>query len=975
MLIEQWNKDPEFKALPKEEKGRILSNYFQNTMVDSEFMALPETEQGRIKNNFLTSEGFSPDLKEPQKAVGLGQQIAGAFTDFAEDIVGDDEPARPPRPHGATGEWDADIQPLKTLDEGTKAVIRNTADFVKGFSDVTKNKIRALQGDPAIQKLRQDPDVIPGFIATSEKDFTPEKDEIANKILQLKALTPEDLARPGGFKGYVQDVIRMAPQIMSQVGVSVAGGPVAGIAFMGTQIAGGHYKQLIDEGVEPERAFLAALADASMQAPLEQIGVSKALRFWKPGKTASKAIKAFIAGGTTEFLTEWIQKYPELAADIWAKGKYKPKDEMFTEFLEGFVEATKEGFYEGLVAAPFGAVLGGAGAKYRGSKVKKADKDKAEIEEQPEGPSEEALDPATKKIFQETKDNLDSGRISPSQLKEIRKTIPDDTPTAVAIDLALKEKPAKPKAPKAEEPTTTDFKARKRNQEKIKEFEAEQEEDQRVEKLADIEGQVTQAGEFITQKREEEGYWKGVEADIKEQQKEGERAKGRKKYGARPTTLQQVEVAETAERQANEKYWTGVKADIQKQQKERDKGQPTVISKTDRRAAKVPAPEKTEIALEGAGTTIDVEANKAATSPDNKLPEPTVAQQEAGNYQKGHVSVQGMEIAIENPKGSQRKGVSPEGKKWSIEMKHHYGYFNRTEGKDGDQIDTFVGPDIESPNVYIVDQVEPGTAKFDEHKVMTGFLNKEAAKEGYLANYEKGWQGLGDITEMPIEKFKNWLSWGKQKRPAGIITKDDVIQPKPGEATVGYSTHGEWVDSKKIHALESERDNIVDDELLKPGQKAIWITRKPEDAVRYNRSASDWDLEEHPVKKEELESLETVDLSNAKHIKSMDDGDGGELWIIPQKKPTEQPKPKKIVQPPASEKVEKPKAPKAEKVAGKPQPEPMAILPEHGKGLKYESEVQIAETGEVVKVKEDAGQALEDIDERILSLKILRDCI
>ena len=36
---------------------------------------------------------------------------------------------------------------------------------------------------------------------------------------------------------------------------------------------------------------------------------------------------------------------------------------------------------------------------------------------------------------------------------------------------------------------------------------------------------------------------------------------------------------------------------------------------------------------------------------------PSKAQQEAGNYKKGHVNVQGFDISIENPKGSTRSGV------------------------------------------------------------------------------------------------------------------------------------------------------------------------------------------------------------------------------------------------------------------------------------------------------------------------------
>ncbi len=166
---------------------------------------------------------------------------------------------------------------------------------------------------------------------------------------------------------------------------------------------------------------------------------------------------------------------------------------------------------------------------------------------------------------------------------------------------------------------------------------------------------------------------------------------------------------------------------------------------------------------------IDEGAQEAATSPENKLPEPTEAQIEAGNYKKGHIKVQGFDISVENPEGSQRTGTSPDGKKWSITMAGHYGYFKRSEGKDGEQIDVFVnaGDRKESDKAYIVDQVDPKTGRFDEHKVMLGYSSLEAAEKGYLANYEKGWKGLGNITEISIDDLKEFIGKRQAKPYAG----------------------------------------------------------------------------------------------------------------------------------------------------------------------------------------------------------------
>ncbi|MFM5499492.1 LPD38 domain-containing protein [Aeromonas veronii] len=147
-------------------------------------------------------------------------------------------------------------------------------------------------------------------------------------------------------------------------------------------------------------------------------------------------------------------------------------------------------------------------------------------------------------------------------------------------------------------------------------------------------------------------------------------------------------------------------------------------------------------------------------------PEPTDAQKEAGNYKKGHLKLQGLDIALENPKGSTRSGTDKDGKAWQSTMAHDYGYIKRTLGADGDHVDVFIGERPDSETVYVVDQVDPKTGKFDEHKVMMGFADEQAAQAGYLANYEKGWKGLGSIKAMPVEEFKRWVKAGDTTKPA-----------------------------------------------------------------------------------------------------------------------------------------------------------------------------------------------------------------
>lgn len=146
---------------------------------------------------------------------------------------------------------------------------------------------------------------------------------------------------------------------------------------------------------------------------------------------------------------------------------------------------------------------------------------------------------------------------------------------------------------------------------------------------------------------------------------------------------------------------------------------------------------------------------------------PSDAQKEAGNYQKGHISYQGLPISIENPKGSMRSGTAPNGKKWSVKMPYDYGYIKRTEGADGDHIDVCIGPNDHSHSVFVVDQMDIRTGKFDEHKVMLGFDTREAALASYHAGFSdgKGRERVKSVVRMTVPEFKTWLRHHDTKKP------------------------------------------------------------------------------------------------------------------------------------------------------------------------------------------------------------------
>lgn len=164
--------------------------------------------------------------------------------------------------------------------------------------------------------------------------------------------------------------------------------------------------------------------------------------------------------------------------------------------------------------------------------------------------------------------------------------------------------------------------------------------------------------------------------------------------------------------------------------------------------------------IKAVGKNVEVSKAESATNTN-----PTEAQKEAGNYKKGKVTIQGLDISIEQPRGSVRSGTDQNGKEWSIEMQNTYGYIGKTKSRDGDHIDVFLGNNPESKTVFVVDQINQDQS-FDEHKVMLGFDSIEQAREAYLSNYEEGWQGLGNITQTDIDTFKKWAKTdGRRIKP------------------------------------------------------------------------------------------------------------------------------------------------------------------------------------------------------------------
>jgi len=231
---------------------------------------------------------------------------------------------------------------------------------------------------------------------------------------------------------------------------------------------------------------------------------------------------------------------------------------------------------------------------------------------------------------------------------------------------------------------------------------------------------------------------------------------------------------------------------------------------------------------------VDDAAHEAATSPENDL-EVTQEQLESGDYPKGRFTMGGDTFSIENPEGSIRKGIDETGKEWEQEITHHYGDWDGTIGADGDPIDVFFGRNPKSKKAFVVNQVNPNTGEFDEHKVMRAFDSKEEAETAYLSNYEDGWQGLGNIVEASVEEVRKWAESGDTSKPFTLgegVKKFDMAPAEWTKESVAVDEGGELL--TMYHGSKStEQINEFDPEMDFFGQGFTWFTPSKQYANRY----------------------------------------------------------------------------------------------------------------------------------------------
>jgi hypothetical protein len=145
-------------------------------------------------------------------------------------------------------------------------------------------------------------------------------------------------------------------------------------------------------------------------------------------------------------------------------------------------------------------------------------------------------------------------------------------------------------------------------------------------------------------------------------------------------------------------------------------------------------------------------------------------------------------------------------------MPAHYGYVKGTMGADGDQVDVYVGDKPASTHVFVVDQKDPATGAFDEHKAMLGFDTRAEALAAYDGGFSDGSgpSRRGNVTYMTADEFKQQVRNGDMTTP--IADHPDFGMPSVTDAApaVASTVPAGTVDPALIEALNTTNGNLTD---------------------------------------------------------------------------------------------------------------------------------------------------------------------
>jgi len=174
-----------------------------------------------------------------------------------------------------------------------------------------------------------------------------------------------------GTSGIIESAVAGMSRFLPAMGVSAIN-PLAGAGVTFAQLTGMKYAELIEQGIDKDRAYEAAVLSGLGQTPIEMAGnliqigalknIAKSLNV--TGKVSKKLAAFFEAigkGVLAEGTEEFIQQYFDEGANIYAANPDFTPEQMFGEFKKQFPQITKNAVEAAKVGAVGGGLLAGAG--------------------------------------------------------------------------------------------------------------------------------------------------------------------------------------------------------------------------------------------------------------------------------------------------------------------------------------------------------------------------------------------------------------------------------------------------------------------------------------------------------------------------------------------------------------------------------------------------------------------------------------
>lgn len=182
----------------------------------------------------------------------------------------------------------------------------------------------------------------------------------------------------------------------------------------------------------------------------------------------------------------------------------------------------------------------------------------------------------------------------------------------------------------------------------------------------------------------------------------------------------------------------------------------------------------------------------------------------------GHMTFQGIPIAIETPDGKERHWYDPfVDVQGSTRMEGvSYGEIPCSLGLDGDALDCFVGKHEDAPSVYLVMiRVPPLFEEDDEMKVFLGFRSEADVMAQFQLCYSDP-RFIGRIDSMPIEEFRLRCLTGEVFKSHGRLQKSPYCRQyymQEGDGSM-VCVREEWEPKHPDHPQYLEGDTLTNTE-------------------------------------------------------------------------------------------------------------------------------------------------------------------